>query len=75
MYNLGVVQTTVNDFTMDLGIIAAVAMLVLWATLTFTTEAAGWVHLLLTLGIFLLIERISARAKNRARPNSDGQRK
>ena len=75
MYNLGVVQTTVNDFTMDIGIIAAVAMLVLWATLTFTTEAAGWVHLLLTLGIFLLIERIVARGKNRVRPPDERSRK
>ncbi len=55
---------------MDLGIIAAVAMLAIWAALTFTTEAAGWVHLLLTLGIFLLIERISARANNRARSSA-----
>ncbi|MBA3657189.1 MAG: hypothetical protein H0W69_07545 [Gemmatimonadaceae bacterium] len=73
MYNLRVVQTTVNDLNMDIGIIAAVAMLVLWATLAFTTEAAGWVHLLLTLGVFLLIERISARAKNRPR-GSAGER-
>ena len=71
MYNLREVQTTVNDFTMDFGIIAAVVMLVLWATLTFTTEAQGWVHLLLTLGIFLLIERIVARDKKRARGSSD----
>jgi hypothetical protein len=75
MYNLRVVQTTVNDFNMDFGIIAAVAMLVLWATLTFTTEAAGWVHLLLTLGIFLLIERIVARGKNRARSSDERPRK
>ena len=56
---------------MDIGIIAAVAMLVLWATLTFATEAQGWVHLLLTLGIFLLIERIDARGKKRASPTSN----
>jgi hypothetical protein len=60
---------------MDLGIIAAVAMLVLWAALTFTTEAAGWVHLFLTIGIFLLIERISARAKNRASPSAGEQKR
>jgi len=75
MYNLPDVQTTVNDLNMDIGIIAAVAMLVLWATLTFTTEAAGWIHLLLTFGIFLLIERISARAKNRARGSGERERK
>lgn len=68
MYNLRDAQITVNDFTMDIGIIAAVAMIVLWAALTFTTEAPGWVHLFLTLGVFLLIERIAARGKNRGRP-------
>lgn len=71
MYNLREVQTTVNDHNMDFGIIAAVVMLVLWATLTFTTEAPGWVHLLLTFGIFLLIERIVARDRKRARGSSD----
>lgn len=47
---------------MDLGIIAAVAMLAVWAFATFTTEAPGWVHALLTAGIFLLIWRIVARS-------------
>ena len=46
---------------MDIGIIAAVVMLAVWAVLTFTTEAPGYVHLLLTIGIFLLFWRISAR--------------
>ena len=43
---------------MDLGIIAALAMLVLWAVATFVFEAPGYVHLLLTAGVFLLIWRI-----------------
>ncbi|MFP5354064.1 MAG: hypothetical protein ACLGIK_02770 [Gemmatimonadota bacterium] len=47
---------------MDLGIIAAIAMLAVWAFATFTTEAPGWVHALLTAGIFLLIWRIVARS-------------
>ncbi|HVF38780.1 MAG TPA: DUF5670 family protein [Gemmatimonadaceae bacterium] len=46
---------------MDLGIIAAVIMLVVWAIVTFTTEAPGYIHLLLTIGFFVLIWRISAR--------------
>ena len=46
---------------MDLGIIAAVAMLVVWAIGTFAFEAPGWVHFLLTAGVFLLIQRIVAR--------------
>ena len=46
---------------MDLGIIAAVAMLVVWATVTFTTTAPGWIHILLTIGMVLLIYRIVVR--------------
>jgi len=44
---------------MDIGIIAAVFMLVVWAVVTFATEAPGYVHLLLTVGFFVLIWRIS----------------
>lgn len=50
---------------MDLGIIVAVAMLVVWAVATFTTEAPGWVHALLTAGVFLLIWRIVVRGTSR----------
>jgi hypothetical protein len=46
---------------MDRYIAAALVMLVLWAGVTFTTEAPGWIHLLLTGGLFLLIWRIVAR--------------
>ena len=46
---------------MDIGIIAAVAMLVVWAFVTFTTTAPGWIHILLILGMFLLIYRIVVR--------------
>jgi uncharacterized membrane protein len=46
---------------MDLGIVAAIVMLVAWAIVTFTTTAPGWIHLLLTLGMFLLIYRIAVR--------------
>ncbi len=53
---------------MDLGIIAAIAMLVVWAVITFTTEAPGYVHLLLTLGVFILIWRITVRASRNTRP-------
>jgi len=47
---------------MDLGIIAAIVMLAVWAFLTFTTTAPGWIHILLTMGMFLLIYRIVVRA-------------
>ncbi len=53
---------------MDIGIIGAIAMLVVWAFVTFTTEAPGYVHLLLTLGVFLLIWRITVRSSRKPGP-------
>ncbi len=46
---------------MDFLIVAGVTMLVAWAWMTFTTTAPGWVHLLLTVGVFLIIWRIVVR--------------
>ena len=46
---------------MDLGIIAALAMLVVWAVVTFTTSAPGWIHILLTMGVSFIIYRIVVR--------------
>ena len=46
---------------MDLGIIAAIGMLVVWAIVTFITSAPGWIHILLTMGMSLLIYRIVVR--------------
>lgn len=46
---------------MDLGIVLAVAMLIVWGVVVFTTTAPGWIHILLTVGFFLLIYRIVAR--------------
>jgi uncharacterized membrane protein len=46
---------------MDLGIIAALVMLVVWAIVTFTTSAPGWIHILLTMGMSLLYYRIVVR--------------
>ena len=46
---------------MDLGLIAAIAMLVVWGVATFMYEAPGWIHLLLTAGVFLAIYRIVVR--------------
>ncbi|MEP6904858.1 MAG: hypothetical protein ABI875_02170 [Gemmatimonadales bacterium] len=53
---------------MDIGIIGAVLMLLVWAYLTFTNEAPGYVHLLLTLGVFLLIWRITVVGNRKAQP-------
>jgi threonine/homoserine/homoserine lactone efflux protein len=47
---------------MDLGIIAAIAMLVVWAVLTFlVNDAPGITHALLTAGVTLLIWRVVKR--------------
>ena len=46
---------------MDLGILAAIAMLLVWAVATFKFDAPGWIHLLLSGGLFLLIWRIVVR--------------
>lgn len=53
---------------MDPGIIAAVAMLVLWAAGTFFFDAPGWINLLLTGGVFLLIWRVTTRGAASPRP-------
>ena len=46
---------------MDFWIIGAVVLLAIWAFVTFTTTAPGWIHILLTVGMFLLIYRIVVR--------------
>ena len=49
---------------MDLGIIVGLIMLVVWAVFVFiVNNAPGFVHLLLTLGLFIVIWRIVARVK------------
>lgn len=47
---------------MDLWTVAAALMLVVWAGVTFAlAPAPGWIHLLLTAGVFLLIYRVVVR--------------
>ena len=46
---------------MDLGMLAAIAMLVIWVIAALVMQGPGWVHLLLTVGVALLIYRIVAR--------------
>lgn len=67
---------------MDIWLAGAVALLLVWLGLVVTTDAPGWVHLLLTGGMFLLIWRIVVRgtpsgSNNSAGPDSsrDGDRK
>jgi len=35
-------------------------MLIVWAVVTFAYDGPGWIHILLSLGVFLLIWRIVA---------------
>jgi threonine/homoserine/homoserine lactone efflux protein len=52
---------------MDLGLIAAIAMLLVWAVLTFVVnDAPGMTHALLTAGVALLIWRIVKRTSGDA---------
>jgi hypothetical protein len=46
---------------MDIGIIAAIALLVIWAIGALLMEGPGWIHLFLTVGVSLLIYRIVVR--------------
>ena len=46
---------------MDIYIAGAIALLLAWLGLVVMTDAAGWVHLMLTGGMFLLIWRIVVR--------------
>jgi hypothetical protein len=49
---------------MDLGLIAAIVMLVVWAVLTFVVnDVPGVTHALLTAGVSLLIWRIVKRGE------------
>ena len=55
----GVVPPVKSTPKMDTGIVAAVAVLALWAAGTFFFDAPGWINLLLTGGVFLLIWRVT----------------
>ncbi len=50
---------------MDIGLIAGIVMLIVWAVATFALDAPGWIHVLLSVGVFLVIWRISAMAQRR----------
>ncbi|HEX6943069.1 MAG TPA: hypothetical protein VF128_09065 [Gemmatimonadaceae bacterium] len=46
---------------MDVGLIGGIVMLALWAAGTFFLDAPGWINLLLSVGVFVVIWRIVAR--------------
>jgi hypothetical protein len=55
---------------MDVSLLAAIVMLVLWAVGTWFLEAPGWINLLLSVGVFLLIWRIVARGSGKTTTGS-----
>jgi hypothetical protein len=56
---------------MDLRILGALALLLIWAIAALVLQGPGWVHLLLTLGVSLLIYGIVTRN----RPRDDAGRR
>jgi hypothetical protein len=66
---------------MDLGLIAGVVMLIGWAIATFGFNGPGWVHLFLSVGVFLVIWRYSVLTRRKppaapaGPPESSGRRR
>ena len=50
---------------MDLGILVGIALLVIWAIGALIYDAPGWINLLLTVGVFLILWRIVVRGDRR----------
>jgi hypothetical protein len=54
-----------REARMDIGILIGIALIVIWAIGAFGFDAPGWIHLLLTLGVFVVIWRIVVRGDRR----------
>ena len=50
---------------MDIGIVAGIGLLIVWAVAALVFDGPGWVHLLLTVGVFLIIYRVVVRGDRR----------
>ena len=50
---------------MDLRILGALALLLIWAIAALVLEGPGWVHLLLTVGVSLLVYGVVVRSASR----------
>ena len=50
---------------MDIGILAGVGLLIVWAVAALVLDGPGWVHLLLTVGVFIIIWRVVVRGDRR----------
>ncbi|NUO39285.1 MAG: hypothetical protein HOQ09_03685 [Gemmatimonadaceae bacterium] len=60
---------------MDLRILGALALLVIWAIAALVYQGPGWVHLLLTVGVSLLVYGVVARRSARDDAGRDEQRR
>ncbi|MGH7617803.1 MAG: hypothetical protein ACREPM_11285 [Gemmatimonadaceae bacterium] len=49
---------------MDLGILGGILLIVIWA-IGVWFDGSGWLHLLLTVGVFIIIARVVARGDRR----------
>ncbi|HEV8497247.1 MAG TPA: hypothetical protein VGQ56_10315 [Gemmatimonadaceae bacterium] len=59
---------------MDLGIVAGIALIIIWAIGALMFNGPGWVHLLLTVGVFVVIWRIVVRGDRRHPAPTKNQR-
>ena len=50
---------------MDLGLLIGVALIVIWAIGALIYDGPGWIHVLLTVGVFVVIWRIVVRGNRR----------
>ncbi|MGH7688880.1 MAG: hypothetical protein ACREN3_04675 [Gemmatimonadaceae bacterium] len=53
---------------MDLGILAALVLIAVWAVVALGFSGPGWIHLLLTVGVATLIWRVASRSKGAKHP-------
>ena len=60
---------------MDVGVITAVAMLLVWGVAALAFDGPGWVHLLLTIGVTLLIYRVVLRGTRTPGDRASGKSK
>jgi len=61
---------------MDIGLLIGVVLIVIWAIGAFAFEAPGWIHLLFTVGVFVVLWRIVVRGDRRhPRPADDAAAK
>lgn len=59
---------------MNWGIVGALVLLVIWAVVALAMNGPGWIHLLLTVGVSLLIYSVVVRSSRGAPPRRDEPR-